>query len=578
MDDSASESVVFVADGLSSSVAHDVFDVPYMLQNEEDSDAEAGFGVAVVSNVECAAHSHDKLDEFNEFDKLNNLNNLNNNKLNSDNNNTAVQQQEPTTKRELIAWWLYYFAYEPVSVVAMVLLIPLLLQELALKAGHLPGDPSAPCTAADSNSCVVFELFGGAWRVTPSAFAYYIIALSVAAQAVTFVSVGALADYGRLRKVLLAGCTFLGVACLLGMLAVRDEGWLGLAGTLTVLLSMFYGTASVFYNAYLPLLVQSHPKYTALLREAEGAAEGAAATARKKAAAKKKEKLGSFISTVGIAAGYCAGIVVICGMIGYFAVFGTDGMAMQVCTAACGLWWLAWSMFPLVALKYRPGPPLPPGANYVSFSWGKLAGTLRRVRQLPTTFAFLLGYFFFSDGYNTMGSAAILIAKQSVNVGLTELTVCALIAPVCALAGTFVCFFVQRTLRASNKAMLVGILCVLGSIPLYCALGLLPGSPVGLRQQWEIYAITAVYGFFIGAVQSFARCLFADLIPPGEEAEFFSLYAVTDKGSAFVGPMAVALLSDWTRETRFGLLFLAALILLPVPFIHKFVKKQRQKG
>jgi UMF1 family MFS transporter len=284
--------------------------------------------------------------------------------------------------------------------------------------------------------------------------------------------------------------------------------------------------------------------------------------------------LSSFISTVGIAAGYSAGVVMICGMIAYFALFGSDGMALQVCIAACGAWWGAWSVFPLLALKYRPGPALPAGTSYLSFSWKKLSKTLSKARRRPNTFAFLLGYFFFSDGYNTMGSAAILIAKQSLDVGLTELTVCALIAPICALVGTFACFFAQKMLKASNKAMLLGILCVLGAIPLYCAVGLIPASPVGLRQPWEIYAITAVYGFFIGAVQSFARCLFADLIPAGEEAEFFSLYAVTDKGSAFLGPMVVAGLADWTGETRWGLVFLAMLILVPIPFIYRCVGKK----
>lgn len=558
MDDSASGSVVFPADGLSTSVAFDVLDVPYSEETEALKQAK------LATAFEPATR--------------------------------AVAAIEPTTKRELLAWWLYYFAYEPVSVVVMALLIPLLLQELALKAGHVRDDPSLSCSATDAANCVVFSFFKGQWSVTPSSFAYYVISVSVAAQAITFISVGALADYGRLRKLLLGGCTILGVACLFGVLGVRNEGWLGLAGTLTVLLSMFYGTASVFYNAYLPLLVQSHPKYTALLSRDENEKDGNANSsinanvnadvdadvdanveatikheAWQKKVARKKEKLSSFISTVGMAAGYSAGVIMICVTIAYFALFGSEGMALQVCIAACGLWWLAWSIFPLIALKFRPGPPLPKGTNYFSFSWGKLTRSVRRARQLPTTFSFLLGYFFFSDGYNTMGSAAILIAKQSLNVGLTELTVCALIAPICALVGAFACFFVQRLLKASNKTMLLGILCILGSIPLYCALGLIPGSPVGLKHQWEIYLLTSVYGFFIGAVQSFARCLFADLIPVGEEAEFFSLYAVTDKGCAFVGPMVVALVTDWTRETRFGLLFLAGLILLPVPFIWRFV-------
>ena len=52
--------------------------------------------------------------------------------------------------------------------------------------------------------------------------------------------------------------------------------------------------------------------------------------------------------------------------------------------------------------------------------------------------------------------------------------------------------------------------------------------------------------------QSFSRVLFAEMIPVGYESEFFSLYAVTDKGSAFLGPMVIAILSDYTNQPRFG--------------------------
>ena len=61
--------------------------------------------------------------------------------------------------------------------------------------------------------------------------------------------------------------------------------------------------------------------------------------------------------------------------------------------------------------------------------------------------------------------------------------------------------------------------------------------------------------------------MFAELIPVGDESEFFSLYAITDKGSAFLGPMIIAILSDYTNQPRFGLLFLAALIIIPIPLI-----------
>jgi MFS-type transporter involved in bile tolerance (Atg22 family) len=41
-----------------------------------------------------------------------------------------------------------------------------------------------------------------------------------------------------------------------------------------------------------------------------------------------------------------------------------------------------------------------------------------------------------------------------------------------------------------------------------------------------------VYGFVLGGLSSFCRALFGELVPPGYEAAFYALYAITDKGSS----------------------------------------------
>lgn len=493
-----------------------------------------------------------------------------------------------TSRKELLAWWMYFFSYSPVSAVAMVLLIPLLLQDLGKRYGHVFGHTDQPCTDSTQN-CIIWTI--GSWSITPSAFAYYIIGLSVAAQAITFISVGALADYGKLRKGLLSVCTWFGGFSAISMVFVSAPSLIWLAGLMTIILNIFYGTASVFYNAYLPLLVQNHPKYLAAAVETTAAAASPRTTdqdaqnqnsttitftASQRRLHKVGEKLSSFISTVGMASGYSAGIIVIFGVILYFRYVGAESRALQNCIAICGLWWLVFSSFSLWNLKYRPGPPLPDGSNYVLFSWRKLMKTIQKCRKLPTTFSFLICYFFYSDGFNTMGSAAILIARQSMNVEISKLIICALIAPICALFGTISFLFIQRIFKISSKSMLISILLLMGCIPIYCSLGLV-SNRIGLRQEWEIYLITSVYGLIIGAAQSFSRVLFAELIPVGDESEFFSLYAITDKGSAFLGPLVIAILSDTTDEPRYGLLFLAILILTPIPFIIKYVNLTKGK-
>lgn len=62
--------------------------------------------------------------------------------------------------------------------------------------------------------------------------------------------------------------------------------------------------------------------------------------------------------------------------------------------------------------------------------------------------------------------------------------------------------------------------------------------------------------------------MFADLVPKGRESEFFGLYAITDKGSSWLGPLAIAAITDATQEIRNAFIFLLVLLSLPIPIIY----------
>ena len=55
---------------------------------------------------------------------------------------------------------------------------------------------------------------------------------------------------------------------------------------------------------------------------------------------------------------------------------------------------------------------------------------------------------------------------------------------------------------------------------------------------------TGWYGFFLGPLMAFSRALFIDLIPLGQEATFFCLYGISDKGSSWVGPLVAAAIAQ----------------------------------
>src|SRR3978361_1686752 len=65
-----------------------------------------------------------------------------------------------------------------------------------------------------------------------------------------------------------------------------------------------------------------------------------------------------------------------------------------------------------------------------------------------------------------------------------------------------------------------------------------------------MYVLGAVYGFVLGGLSSYCRALFGELVPPGFEAAFYALYAITDKGSSVFGPAIVGALTAATGEIR----------------------------
>jgi hypothetical protein len=127
---------------------------------------------------------------------------------------------------------------------------------------------------------------------------------------------------------------------------------------------------------------------------------------------------------------------------------------------------------------------------------------------------------------------------------------------------------------------ILACICLFEIIPLYGLLGYLDivkrWGVIGLQQKWEMYPLGAVYGFVLGGLSSYCRSLFGELIPPGNEATFYALYAITDKGSSVFGPAIVGAIVDRTGEIRPAFWFLAVLVGLPAPLIY-FVDVERGK-
>lgn len=138
-----------------------------------------------------------------------------------------------------------------------------------------------------------------------------------------------------------------------------------------VLINICFGSAIVFYNAFLPLLVDNHPD---VLRAINASPNGPAAR-EDEAVIQLAEDLANTISTKGYIAGYASGILLLVVALGVVVLGGQTLWSLGLGVALSGVWWMGWSLYTFAYLRPRPGPPLPPnGGHFILFSWRK--GTL----------------------------------------------------------------------------------------------------------------------------------------------------------------------------------------------------------
>lgn len=312
------------------------------------------------------------------------------------------------------------------------------------------------------------------------------------------------------------------------------------------------------------------------------------------------------LSARAIAAGYAAGIAVLLALLPVVRVLGAGSTnaggtwPLRVAVASSGAWWLIGSV-PAVAWlrpterggsrRRQSGAKSGAWASLVASvrsGWSGLADMLREWRSVPQTFRFLLSWFLLSDGasphalarsllrltpltsldesaaFATITSTAVLFAKTSLGLPTSSLIVIAILTPLSGLFGALVCPFLQShaalaSLRLTTHRMLVLLVLASLVVPLW---GL-----VALRTAPQMYALSIVFGSLFGAYQSFARALYASLIPPRAASRWFALYSITDKSSSFVGPLLVAVVTTATGEIRHGFVLIAGLMALAVPVL-----------
>jgi MFS transporter, UMF1 family len=504
--------------------------------------------------------------------------------------------------------------------------IPILLESLARENGVLlkNGKPCGPSNEknGDDKQCVVHVL---GLEINTASFAMYTFSLSVLLQALLVVSISSFADHGQYRKKLLLAFAWLGSSSVMLYIFVSSGTYI-FGAFLAIISNVSFGASFVLLNSFLPLLVRYHPKVlypegteTPDLALPDGGSQrlepphdddvpepfrdSSSRTAlldddrphrlRKVLTHEDQTSvelaLSTEISAKGIGIGYAAGLFLQCVAILILIEMRSSTWSLRVVLFMIGSWWAFFTIPAAVWLRPRPGPPLPAQKNrkgarafvaYTLYAWKSLFKTVSLARRLLDIMLFLAAWFLLSDAIATTSSTAILFAKTTLQMEPWALGLIGVISTTFGIAGALSWSYISRRFSLKPHQTLLSCIALFELIPLYGLLGYLPfirsWGVLGLQQPWEMFPLAGVYGFVLGGLSSYCRALYGELIPPGSEAAFYALYAITDKGSSVFGPFIVASIIDATGEIRPAFWFLACLVGLPAPLIY-FVNAERGK-
>ena len=341
---------------------------------------------------------------------------------------------------------------------------------------------------------------------------------------------GVLADRGGAKRVFLFGFALLGASSTALLSAVPGQAWVA-ATVLFALASIGFSGSMIFNDALLVDVAQPQ----------------------------EYER----VSALGYGLGYLGGgllFAVNVAMVLQPALFGLSGKtsAVQWSFVMVGVWWALFSL-PLVRwVRERPPAPQPPGAA-VTGALREIAATLRSLKDHRPVWMFLLAYWLYIDGVDT-------VIRMAVNFGQTlgfpddSLIVALLIVQFVGFPAAIAFGRLGERWGARN-AVLVG-LAVYAGVTVWA---------YTLRTVAQFYAMAVVIALVQGGVQSQSRALFAQLIPADRAGEFFGFYNMLGKFAVILGPILVgwaALVLHDQRATLMVLLVLfvpGALVLMRVP-------------
>ncbi len=411
------------------------------------------------------------------------------------------------------AWCMYDWANSVYSLTITTAVFPIYYEQIT----------------TGENGVGMVDLFG--WVLPNTVLYSYALSLSFLITALLIPLLSGIADHTGKKKRFLQGFAFLGALACGGMFFFTGEN-IEYAMALVILASIGYSASLVFYDAFLPEI----------------------------ATPDQFDQL----SARGFSMGYIGSVILLIFnlvMIQQPAWFGlTEGtLPARISFLTVCLWWIGFSM---LSLKRLPNNPFhkKPSERWLYSGYLKIITTYGIIKQLGSMKRFVLGFFFFNAGVQSVMYLASLFGAKELRMDTGELILTVLIIQLVAIGGAYL--FAEISSRKGN----IFSISIMILIWIFCCI-----AAFFIQTNMQFFGLAFLVGMVMGGIQSLSRATFSKLIPENttDHASYFSFYDVTFNISIVFGTFAYGAIEHFTGSMRFSALILSLFFLIGLLLIQR---------
>lgn len=339
---------------------------------------------------------------------------------------------------------------------------------------------------------------------------------------------GAYADIGTKRKKLLLLFASLGILCTASFYFIPQGEWM-LAALLYAIAAVGFSGGNVFYDSLIVSVSDNENR--------------------------------NRVSALGYSFGYLGGgLLFLINVIMFLnpQLFGIESQSNAVLLSffMVAVWWAFFSVPLLRNVKEQDSERENPRFfQALKQSFNEVYQTLSEVRKYKNVAIFLLAYWFYMDGIDTIVRMA---TAYGTDIGLeaSSMITALILTQFVGFPSTLIFgYFADRL--GFKKILTIGIL-------IYILISIFASR---ITTAAEFYAMAIVVGLVMGGVQAVSRAYFSSIIPKDKEAQFFGFYNLVGKSAVVAGPALLAWISMIFNTPRAGILgllvlFIPGLILL----------------